>query len=357
MKKSLSFAVTAGLMTTLISGTVFASNFTDLDQKDVYAKTEINALYDAGIVSGYNKEGTIFAPLNNITREEFAKIVASAYGLVTDTQTDKATCEENFDDVDDWAKPYVGALFSAGFIQGIGNKKFGALDNLTREQMAAILIRSLGMEEGATFASAYQRYKQSEFEDSSQFSEYASDDIRLSREIGLILGDGKKFDPSGLSQRQAVARLAYEVLQKGDTEYIPSALKLAIGNVTDATYDANDKSFTVTLNNPNLTTQSFKFTGDEVHSGFFEIFEVYQMNLGSRVDAWKLKSEEDKINALDGYIYTWVLSNSPYKLDENLQDPQGTLRTAIESQADDYVLTEANLVDLAKSSGVLQAPK
>lgn len=75
----------------------------------------------------------MFAPSENIMREEFVKIIVEAFGI--DGNTDK-----NFVDVKsgDWFEKYIKKAFGAEIISGEGDS-FGVGKPIKREDMAKII--------------------------------------------------------------------------------------------------------------------------------------------------------------------------------------------------------------------------
>lgn len=167
-----------------------------------YAKQEIEILVTDGILTGY--EDSTFRPNASMTRQEFAKVLAKAMKLEGD-----AAAAAKFTDVAPWARPYVGALVKAGLTQGVSATQFGAMQNITREQLAVFFIRGFGME-----ALANDLAMPSSFIDRGQVTGYAQNAVALAQKVGFLKGSasstGYSFMPRGLSARQAVARLAYE---------------------------------------------------------------------------------------------------------------------------------------------------
>ena len=94
-------------------------------------------LYDAGIVNGAS--ATMFYPENNVTRAEFTKMAVVLFGL------DSKSTESQFTDVpaNEWYAKYVVAATEAGIVTGISETEFAPNDDVTREQMAAIIGRYL----------------------------------------------------------------------------------------------------------------------------------------------------------------------------------------------------------------------
>lgn len=138
MKKFLSLIMAMVMSLSLVT---FASA-ADLEDVDNHANQEaMEVLYDLGIILGYG-DGT-FRPDNNITRGEVCAIV-------TRTLVGEDACvihyPDRFDDVSNLSKlrPYVDTAYNLGIMQGYGNRWFGLTDNVTYNQMAAIITRALG---------------------------------------------------------------------------------------------------------------------------------------------------------------------------------------------------------------------
>ncbi|WP_394235043.1 S8 family serine peptidase [Niallia oryzisoli] len=99
-----------------------------------WAEKEINYLYDENLIGGY-PDGT-FGPNGSIRRSEAAAIIAR--------QLDLPLMTSSFTDVPEnhWASNYIGAAANAQIINGMTANSFNPDGNLTREQMAAILVRA-----------------------------------------------------------------------------------------------------------------------------------------------------------------------------------------------------------------------
>lgn len=109
--------------------------FIDTNDQDV-----IKA-YAIGVTNGVSKNE--FKPNNLITREEMATMMIRVLNkLGIDTKVEKI--EEFVDDdiISDWAKEGVYYMSSVGIIKGMGENKFGAKEQATREQAIIISLRS-----------------------------------------------------------------------------------------------------------------------------------------------------------------------------------------------------------------------
>ncbi|MFY3791591.1 S-layer homology domain-containing protein [Ureibacillus sp. MALMAid1270] len=106
------------------------------DTKTHWSSKFIAALQakNENIISGYNGK---FRPNDNITREEFAKMIATAYGL----KLDEAAIV-NFNDVSGWGAEFAKILASLGVAEGKKEGKFEPKANVTRAEAAVFVHRA-----------------------------------------------------------------------------------------------------------------------------------------------------------------------------------------------------------------------
>ena len=171
------------------------SEFDDLDGF-AWAKPAISALNARGIVSGYDNKK--FVPENPITREEFVKLVVSAFFA------DKAADGVAFEDVaaDAWYSKYISVAVGEGIVSGIGSNKFGIGNNVTRQDMAVILHR-IAPEK---LASVGDR----RFDDDESISEYAKEAVYALRAAGIINGiSDTEFAPLKSATRAEAVVMLY----------------------------------------------------------------------------------------------------------------------------------------------------
>ncbi|MEC0226541.1 S-layer homology domain-containing protein [Paenibacillus alba] len=176
------------------------------DLKNLYADTQsisnwameaINEASQKAFIDGSNGK---FNPQATITRAEFTKILVGVLGI--DVKTDPTI---NFKDVslNDWFYPYVNAAYKAGFITGFTNDQFNPDEKLTREQIAVIIVKALGIQAaGQTSALA----------DMDQVSDWAKADVQTVIARQLMSGWDNRFQPSDEVTREmatVVAMRAY----------------------------------------------------------------------------------------------------------------------------------------------------
>ncbi|MEN0651398.1 S-layer homology domain-containing protein [Caldifermentibacillus hisashii] len=110
------------------------------DIHDNWAKKSIDYLVSKNILTGY-PDGT-FKPNNYISREEAVKVIVLALN-----KDPKQEQKSKFPDVAEgfWAEEYINVAKDENIITGYPDGSFGLGNNLTRGEMAAILVRAFGL--------------------------------------------------------------------------------------------------------------------------------------------------------------------------------------------------------------------
>ncbi len=159
-----------------------------------WAYKYINELSAKGILNGYN-DGS-FKPDNNVTREEFVKIVIVATGLYDE----ETVC--SFDDIDeaDWFYQYVASAFDKGIIRGVDDALFGVGEAISRQDVAVIIARIISYLKDEALPQS-----EAEFADSELVSDYATESIGYLSGIGILNGyeDGSFRPQNALSRAEA----------------------------------------------------------------------------------------------------------------------------------------------------------
>ena len=170
------------------------------DMAGHWAAADVLAMNKAGIVSGVSD--TLFDPDRNITRAEFAAIIARALKL-----SDKTT---DYKDVnDEWFAPYVGACSEAGIISGYDGY-FRPNDNITRQEMAVIIVNAYSYLEKAGTNGGIDK-----FTDKAEIADWAKAAVDTASSVGLIsgMGDGT-FAPEANATRAQAASIVKRLLDK-----------------------------------------------------------------------------------------------------------------------------------------------
>jgi hypothetical protein len=148
-----------------------------------------------------------FSPDISMTRAMFVTVLGRMFGVNISNYGGS-----DFADVavGQWYSPYVQWAADNDIIAGYGDGSFGPDDPVTREQMAAILLRF------ADYANIKLQNEsaKSQFRDSDAVSSWAAEDVMQARQTGLITGreDGN-FDPQGTATRAEVSTILKQFIE------------------------------------------------------------------------------------------------------------------------------------------------
>ena len=175
--------------------------FVDLDMA-AWAYEAVSTLFDRGIISG--KTDTVFAPLDPVTREEFVKILVCASGY---ENSEYITGRFKDVPVGAWYEKYVCIAADEGLVNGIEDDRFGVGERISRQDMAVMIYRLLGIKNTAP------KPAELSFTDSGQISDYASEAVGALAGSGMVngVGDGL-FVPLGTATRAEAAQMVFNVL-------------------------------------------------------------------------------------------------------------------------------------------------
>ncbi|MGD6842200.1 S-layer homology domain-containing protein [Bacillus infantis] len=137
---SVSAAVVASALAAPAGAAAASASFPDVPTGH-WAYNEITALADKGIINGYS-DGS-FKPSQLLNRGQAAVLFTNALGLEV---------PENLNVFKDlkstsYFAQYAAAVEANGVFGGYANGNFGAGDNLTREQMASVLVRAFDLKD------------------------------------------------------------------------------------------------------------------------------------------------------------------------------------------------------------------
>ncbi len=165
------------------------------DIRGHWGEGDILRLTAVGAISGY-PDGT-FRPGNMVTREQFARMLVDAAGLTVPTAARRIhTLFDDFDDISEWARPYVEAAVMAGLIMGFEDDTFRPLENVTRAQVAVMLSRALELVPAGT----------PPFDDAGQIPEWAAGHIAVLGSLDIVRGlPGNLFAPHRETTRAEAA--------------------------------------------------------------------------------------------------------------------------------------------------------
>ncbi|CCX38737.1 s-layer domain-containing protein [Clostridium sp. CAG:1013] len=167
-----------------------ADQFSDIDEGDWYYANVMRAV-DLGILSGYS-DGT-FKPNNNITRRDFAIMLAQALGHNNDEPA-----ESPFKDVadNDYGVSSIAYLYEQGITAGDDKGNFNPDSYITRQEAAIFLARAFD----ATGTSSET------FTDDAKIASWAKEYVYACKASGLMNGDTNgTFRPTSTLTRAEAA--------------------------------------------------------------------------------------------------------------------------------------------------------
>ncbi|WP_339268804.1 S-layer homology domain-containing protein [Paenibacillus sp. FSL R5-0470] len=208
--------------------------YKDADKISSWAFSAIETATVKGYIQGNNGQVN---PKDHITRAEFTKILVSALEL--DIKSDKGITYKDVA-LGDWFYPYVNAAHKAGLITGFNNE-FKPNDKITREQMAAIIVRALSIP--ATKPGTA-------IKDINTVSAWAKADVETIVATGLMLGDNNQFKPKELVTREMAAVVAtrthdYKSGDKAVSPYIQNTAAFLQKTVTNPVISSVGGDWTV----------------------------------------------------------------------------------------------------------------
>lgn len=196
IKKIITGITLAAIAMNLMCPLVFAKTYTDVPP-DHWAVAVINQAADAGIMQG--RDNGEFGLGDTIKRCEFAAM------LVRMMKWDKSIAQSSsFDDINssDWFFADVNTLAERNVYS---ESSFRPNDNITRREMAVMLVKALGYDELANS------------ESNSVFSDVSTDSgyIAVAYNLGIINGKSETiFDPEGSALREEGAAMMMRLYNK-----------------------------------------------------------------------------------------------------------------------------------------------
>ncbi len=179
-------------------------SFSDVEDNH-WAHAAITELLKREIISG--KGEGIFAPDDEIKREEFTKMLMNALNI--ENRFDE---EPIFDDVPlgRWYGKYIYSAYKMNLINGIGNGLFGLGKSITRQDMA-VMVNNAALARGIELPKVRE---EKVFADEDNISDYAKDAVKRLYEAGIINGvEENRFAPEKTSTRAMAAQMLYKFLE------------------------------------------------------------------------------------------------------------------------------------------------
>lgn len=185
------------------------SVFDDIDGH--WARDIIAEMASSGIINGQEENGRmVFKPDNNMTRAEFASMIANYMGLNPADYESEILDFNDADTIPQWAQSPIKAVYTEGIILGRVNDDntvdFAPYDNITRAEAMTILGRILN--EGDISGEL-------SFADSADIPEWAQDGVGKLSALGIINGyEDNTILPNNNIRRAEAATMLYKIENK-----------------------------------------------------------------------------------------------------------------------------------------------
>ncbi len=196
-----------------LTNSAYSVIYHPIEFKDVtvhWAKEAVNDMGSRMVISGVDKD--TFEPGREITRAEFAAIVVRALGLKPGTGSNPFSDVKDTD----WYSDSINTADAYKLISGYGDGRFGPLDTITREQAAAIIARAMKItglkaemntEESARLLAG--------FADGERTADWAKTSIAACVKAGIVSGKGgSQVAPQDNISRAEVAVMVRGLLKK-----------------------------------------------------------------------------------------------------------------------------------------------
>ncbi|WP_018754281.1 phosphodiester glycosidase family protein [Paenibacillus terrigena] len=148
-----------------------------------------------------------YAPISNITRADFVAMLVRTLEL-------SANVTGSFKDVnsDDYYYEALGTAKALNIIEGTGDGIFNPKEKISRQDMFTITARALNTARNLKMTASAETL--TGFADHTKVAAYAADSLAGMIKEGLIQGDGQALNPEGNATRAEVAVFMYRILNK-----------------------------------------------------------------------------------------------------------------------------------------------
>ena len=181
------------------------------DTENHWAKDIIADMAETGIISGFEEDGKmIFKPDNNMTRAEFASMIANYKKLDFSKYDDVKLDFTDNDTIPQWAVPAVKAVYKEGIILGRvnddGTSTFAPYDNITRAEAMTILGRILPNNDDLPNLP---------FADKNDIPQWAEEGVSKLYSTGIVSGyEDNTILPNNNMKRAEAATMLYKIENK-----------------------------------------------------------------------------------------------------------------------------------------------
>ncbi|WP_026478808.1 S-layer homology domain-containing protein [Alkaliphilus transvaalensis] len=199
--------------------------FKDIDQSSTYARSAIVELKENNILKG---DQGYFYPQKTVNRAEMVTMLVRVLELELKEGLDIAS----FKDVptDHWAFKYIEAAHREGIIKGISEDTFGINKEITREEIAVMVIRSLGIMKEKMDEEVHLSYI-NELKDADEISTWAKKETDIALAFGLMeVRKNDTFGPKEKVKREELAVIIYRLFMSNEEIQHPALYHAIVNN-------------------------------------------------------------------------------------------------------------------------------
>ncbi len=175
------------------------------DTEGHWAQDIITEMTASGVISGYDEDGRlVFKPDDNMTRAQFASMIANYENLNTEDYADIPLDFADAENIPLWARNAVKAAYAEGIILGRvnddGTVDFAPYDNISRAEAMTILGRLLPENDDLPNLP---------FDDAAQTPQWAEEGVSKLYSIGIVSGyeDNTILPFNNIKRAEAVTML------------------------------------------------------------------------------------------------------------------------------------------------------
>lgn len=173
------------------------------DTQSHWAKSYIDAASQYCIIKGVSSDK--FLPDEDVTRLQFALMVARAMKLQPADNTAVLEAYQDREDIPAWAAEELSAAIQAGIIEGYNDNKLRPDKKISRAELITMLIRGWGL--SATNTATL-------FADDAEIPAWAKGYVRNAEQLGVIEGrSNNRFEPSSKATRVEAVVILVRMLQ------------------------------------------------------------------------------------------------------------------------------------------------
>lgn len=177
------------------------------DINNHWAENNIKRAVELGLTKGY--ENQTFQPNRNITRAEFCRFMVAAlnYEPVSNPQlsfTDSGS-------IPAWSRGYIGRAVEKGLISGYSDGSFRANQEITRQEMAAIIVNAMNLSNEAKL----KQNNTIQFRDAARIQKWARGSVIIAVESQIIKGySDNTFRPTNTATRAEAVTMVINMIDK-----------------------------------------------------------------------------------------------------------------------------------------------